>query len=204
MTKKVFGAYLISNGQRKKIEEILPEAILSQKAVKDGINTNWYKWPIVTRNLQNKYWVHNNKSKNEVLIGNDGDLTIAGALVGVTLKYDPAIFNPSSKYIVFGKKAYFWLNKAECLNGHQKTVDLACVAILEKLPAFDDDSLLCFAKAPTIQDQCWRLVTENCTPKELEMIVPVQMSDKDNYESLTPILEKPNSTSKNENGKDGK
>jgi len=51
-----------------------------------------------------------------------------------------------------------------------------------------------------MHEQYFKLVTEDCTAEEKAMIVPVRMSDKDNYNSETPVLksEKTLSTKSNQ------
>ena len=46
-----------------------------------------------------------------------------------------------------------------------------------------------FAKVTELIAQCDRVLKENCTKEELDMIVPVEMSSEDNYEKTTPIYE---------------
>ncbi len=92
--------------------------------------------------------------------------------------------------VVFGKKEYVWLNKEECENGTAKTMELVSVKLLARSVPFDKDGKSTdFAKAVELQKQYFDVATENCTEEELEMLVPVVMNDKDNYNSATPILE---------------
>ena len=46
-----------------------------------------------------------------------------------------------------------------------------------------------FAKATELIAQCDRVLKENCTKEELDMIVPVEMRSEDDYEKTTPIYE---------------
>ncbi len=92
--------------------------------------------------------------------------------------------------VVYGKKEYIWLNMEECEIDKAKTMELVSVKLLAKSAPFNRDTNSSdFANAVELQKQCFDVATENCTEEELSMLVPVVMSDKDNYNTATPIFE---------------
>ena len=87
--------------------------------------------------------------------------------------------------VTFGKKEYIWLNKEECEAGTASTMELVGLVIVAKsVPS----NKLDFALATEMHEQYLQLATEDCTKEELEMLVEVRMSEKDNYNSATPII----------------
>lgn len=110
---------------------------------------------------------------------------------------DDVLMDTSYAHIVtFGGKEYIWLNKDECEKGDSKTMECWSLNLVARAVPFNkDNSHNDFAKAEKLIRQCERVLTENCTDEELSMIVPVEMSDEDNYQKATPILEKENELS---------
>ncbi len=93
--------------------------------------------------------------------------------------------------VAYGKNEYVWLNKEECEKGTAKTMELVSVKLLAKTVAFNKKEYNNdFAKAVELQQQCLTVATEKCTEEEKTMLVEVVMSDKDNYNSAKPNLEK--------------
>ena len=98
----------------------------------------------------------------------------------------------SAPIVKFGNKDCIWLNKEGCENGKSKEMELWTLDLIEKAEPFDEDGYKRtndFAKATELIAQCDRVLKENCTKEELDMIVPVEMSSEDNYEKTTPIYE---------------
>ena len=96
----------------------------------------------------------------------------------------------SAPIVKFGGKDCIGLNKAYCEHGISKEMELWTLDLVEKAEPFDKDGKIYdFAKATELIKQCDRVLKENCTKEELDMIVPVEMSSEDNYEKTTPIYE---------------
>ena len=113
----------------------------------------------------------------------------------------------SAPIVKFGGKDCIWLNKEDCENGKSKEMELWTLDLVEKAVPFNrndteqplmsfsecrqkiDEKTTDFAKATELIAQCDRVLKENCTKEELDMIVPVEMSSEDNYEKTTPIYE---------------
>ncbi len=95
----------------------------------------------------------------------------------------------SAPIVKFGGKDCIWLNKAYCEHGISKEMELWTLDLVEKAEPFDKDGKIYdFAKATELIKQCDRVLKENCTKEELDMIVPVEMSSEDNYEKNNPYL----------------
>ncbi len=91
--------------------------------------------------------------------------------------------------VTFGKKEYIWLNKEECEAGTASTMELVSLVLVAKSVPFDkNNGTTDFALATEMHEQYLQLATEDCTKEELEMLVNVRMSEKDNYNSATPII----------------
>ena len=102
----------------------------------------------------------------------------------------------SAPIVRFGGKDCIWLNKEDCESGKSKVMELWTLDLIERAMSFDDtepfglhEETNDFAKAKKLIKQCDRVLKENCTKEEIDMIVPVQMSSEDNYEKTTPIYE---------------
>ena len=92
--------------------------------------------------------------------------------------------------ITFGKKQYIWLNKEECENNSERTMRCISLELVEKAVPFSEKSNNDFVKAHKIHSQCERVVTEDCTLEELEMLVSVKMNNKDRCRTAEPIFTK--------------
>ena len=97
----------------------------------------------------------------------------------------------TAEIITFGGKEYIWLNKEDFKIGKAKTMLCWSLEALECAKPFsrnyeDKD----FSDATEIHNQCKRIVLENCTEEEKAMLIPVKMSEEDNYESAQPLLSK--------------
>ncbi len=91
--------------------------------------------------------------------------------------------------VTFGKKEYIWLNKEECEAGTASTMELVSLELVAKSVPFDKNGdTNDFAQATEMHKQYLEIATEDCTKEELDMIVAVKMSEKDNYNSTTPIF----------------
>ena len=96
----------------------------------------------------------------------------------------------SAPIVKFGGKDCIWLNKEDCESGKSKEMELWTLDLVERAVPFDKKmGTNDFAKATELIAQCDRVLKENCTKEELDMIVPVEMSSEDNYEKTTPIYE---------------
>ena len=96
----------------------------------------------------------------------------------------------SAPIVKFGGKDCIWLNKEDCESGKSKEMELWTLDLVERAVPFDKKmGTNDFAKATKLIAQCDRVLKENCTKEELDMIVPVEMSSEDNYEKTTPIYE---------------
>lgn len=113
----------------------------------------------------------------------------------------------SAPIVKFGGKDCIWLNKEDCENGKSKEMELWTLDLVEKAVPFNrndteqplmsfsecrqkiDEKTTDFAKATELIAQCDRVLKENCTKEELDMIVPVEMRSEDDYEKTTPIYE---------------
>ncbi len=108
-----------------------------------------------------------------------------------TLYGDQEVTN-EAPIVTFGKNEYIWFNKEECEAGKDATMKLCSLNLLAKAVPFEKDmekgDYADFARATELQEQALQVATENCTEEELEMIVPVKMSDKDEYATAEPIL----------------
>lgn len=88
--------------------------------------------------------------------------------------------------VEFGGIRYVWLNKEECENGTCQVMSLISVDVLDKaLPVSHDGSHSDFTKADTLHAQCEITAFENATDEEMEMVVPVEISNEDGCEKLT-------------------
>ena len=68
-------------------------------------------------------------------------------------------------------------------------MELWTLDLVERAVPFDKDGETNdFAKATELIAQCDRVLKENCTKEELDMIIPVEMSSEDNYEKTTSII----------------
>ncbi len=82
-----------------------------------------------------------------------------------------------------------WLNKEECENPGD-IMDLWTLDLVEKAEAFapncDHND---YGKADALRNQCENWVENNLSDEEKKMLVPVEMSDEDDYNKATPVLE---------------
>ena len=96
----------------------------------------------------------------------------------------------SAPIVKFGGKDCVWLNKEDCESGKSKEMELWTLDLVETaVPFCKYGETNDFAKVTELIAQCDRVLKENCTKEELDMIVPVEMSSEDNYEKTTPIYE---------------
>ena len=95
----------------------------------------------------------------------------------------------SAPIVKFGGKDCIWLNKEDCESGKSNEMELWTLDLVERAVPFDKDGETNdFAKATELIAQCDRVLKENCTKEELDMIIPVEMSSEDNYEKTTSII----------------
>ncbi len=94
--------------------------------------------------------------------------------------------------VKFGGHKCIWLNKEDCEKGVAQTMDLWTLKLVDRAVPFNKnkDGINDFALAEDLIEQCYSVLTKDCTPEELDMIVPVDMSSKDGYEKATPNLDK--------------
>ena len=92
--------------------------------------------------------------------------------------------------IIFGGRKCIWLNKEECENGQSKVMECWSLDIIEKARHFSNKQPSNYGNADKLHKQCDEVLKRSCSEEELAMIVPVEMSEEDNYETATPILEK--------------
>jgi len=88
--------------------------------------------------------------------------------------------------IIFGGKECIWLNKEECENGQNETMELWTLELLDCAKPFYKDND--FGNAIELQKQCYKELTIGCNDEELNMVVGVKMSKEDNYEKVEPII----------------
>ena len=97
----------------------------------------------------------------------------------------------SAPIVKFGGKDCIWLNREECENGKFKEMELWTLDLVERAVAFDkygERETNDFALATEPIAQCDRVLKENCTKEELNIIIPGKMSSEDNYEKTTSII----------------
>ena len=92
--------------------------------------------------------------------------------------------------VKFGGRKCIWLNKEKCERGKSQTMELWTLKLVDRAVPFNEDNVNDFALAEDLIAQCERVLTENCTQEELDMLVPVDMSSKDGYEKAKPNLDK--------------
>ena len=109
--------------------------------------------------------------------------------ISITVKNDRKVLTSNAPIFNFGGKEYVWYNKQYCENGKDPYMKLIMNECYE--PALPFNITTCsnnFADAKFLREQYNRLVTEGCSPKELDMIVPVLISEKDGYATAKPIF----------------
>ncbi len=93
---------------------------------------------------------------------------------------------------------YLWLNKDECEAGSEKTMRLVSVECLARAESFDYYGRTNDYGSPAaerIRKQCEKeAFAKHATPEEEKLLAKVQLSEKDGYETATPILDKPPKT----------
>lgn len=85
---------------------------------------------------------------------------------------------------------YIWLNKEECECGKAETMDLFLLDIEEYAEAYDANGRNnSYADANSLRKQIVQKAKESMSEEEWAMVVPVEMSEEDGYDKVTPILE---------------
>lgn len=103
-----------------------------------------------------------------------------------TEKLDTVI--SSTTVVKFGEKEYIWLNKKECEDGTQNTMELISLKLITISVPFDKHGKSnSFVSATELQEQYYKLATEGCTEKEKSLIVAVKLSTLDNCSHATPM-----------------
>ncbi len=109
--------------------------------------------------------------------------------INIIVGDETKVFSNTAPIFNFGGKDYVWFNQEKCENGKEPFMKLIMEKCYERAYPFNlatgsND----FAEATLFREQYDRLVTEGCSPAELEMIVPVLISQKDDYETAKPIF----------------
>ena len=90
--------------------------------------------------------------------------------------------------VTFGKIEYIWLNQEDCELGVAKTMELVSLKLLAKAVPFSINGRNNYEDAVALREQSKDVALKSCSSEELAMIVPVYMSNADNYMSATPVL----------------
>ncbi len=90
--------------------------------------------------------------------------------------------------VTVGGIQYLWLNKNECENGNEKTMDLISTEIVAcSVPFGREDKPNDYAEATDLQEQCEAVALEHCDEEELALLQEGLLSKEDNYENWTSL-----------------
>lgn len=81
-----------------------------------------------------------------------------------------------------------WLNKDDCEEKKSNTIQLWTLDLVEKAAPFAKYlNHKDFGKAEILRNQCETWLENNLSNEEKKMVVPIEMSDEDDYEMATPL-----------------
>lgn len=86
--------------------------------------------------------------------------------------------------IIFGGNECIWLNKEECENEQNDIMDLWTLDLVDSVFYYDfeEQHIDSFEKAKDLIQDCSKILKQNCSKEELDMLVKVKINEKDNYE----------------------
>ena len=102
--------------------------------------------------------------------------------------------------VTVGGIEYIWINKEECENKEDRTMELISLKLIAKARPFNKSEWNNnYNEADELREQSEFLALFNCSPEERSKIVPVFISSKDNFMTATPIFEKQETNTSDQN-----
>ncbi len=102
--------------------------------------------------------------------------------------------------VTVGGIEYIWINKEECENKEDRTMELISLKLIAKARPFNKSEWNNnYDEADELREQSEFLALFNCSPEERSKIVPVFISSKDNFMTATPIFEKQETNTSDQN-----